>query len=80
MYHKNAGYSTTGPGTSNTAINFLGAGIEAKLSKLFGVDLSYMIPAGDKKLGWTLDSSYNVVTSIEMGPMVKLGFIFSFYL
>lgn len=83
MSHKNFGDSRTGSGTSDTRINFWGAGIEAKLSKLFGVDLSFLFPVGDKKLGWTLDFSdgtYNTVTTEEMGPLVKLGFIFSFYL
>lgn len=83
MSHKNFGDSRTGSGRSDTRINFLGAGIEAKLSKLFGVDLSFLFPVCDKRLGYTLDLSgdtYNKVTTQEMGPLAKLGFIFSFYL
>jgi hypothetical protein len=47
------------------------------------IGLSFSFLAGDKKPGWTMDftgGTYDTVTSEEMGTLIKLGFIFSFYL
>ncbi len=79
MKHFNAGDSRTGSGIYNSRIEFLGLGIEAKITKLFGIDLLYYKAIGGKGLEYSIYSgpSSNKVTTSEMESMIKLGFIFN---
>lgn len=75
LNHHNSGDSRTGRGTYNIKIEFIGAGVEAKLTKIFGLDLIYYLPIGKKDLEYDL---YSVPkTTSKMESMIKLGFIFN---
>lgn len=82
LKHFNAGDSRTGGGTYSNKIEFLGAGMEARLTKVFGVDLIYFIPIGGKELEYlidinSVDLSLEKITTTKMVSMIKLGFIFN---
>lgn len=80
MKHFNFGDSRTGSGTYDSTINFWGFGIETKFTKLFSLDLIYYLPFGEKGLGYSLDfnsNDYKKITTSEIGPEIKLGFIFN---
>ncbi len=80
LNHSNKGDSRTGNGTYSNNFQFIGIGIEARLSKIFGVDLTYYMPFGEKGLGYSLDFSsnnYRRITTSEIESVIKLGFIFN---
>ncbi len=59
-------------------LNFAGIGAEAKLTKVFGLDLTVYFPFGNKGLEYELDfdNPSRIILVSRMGPMIKLGFIF----
>ena len=83
LKHFNAGDSRTFGGIYNNEIEFIGIGMEAKLTKLFGLDLIFYIPIGEKGLEYSLDfysTDIRKVTTSRMGTMLKLGFVFNIHL
>ena len=84
LNHNNAGDSRNSGGTFNNTIEFIGIGIEAKLIKLFAMDLIFYVPVGNRDLEYSIDysSSYSVkrVTSSKITSIIKLGFIINFNL
>lgn len=81
MKHSNGGNSHTGGGTYSYTLDFIGFGAEAKLKKVFALDLVYYIPVGRTDLEYELDYlNGGIIKTSKMGSMIKLGFIFSFYL
>ncbi len=62
----------------------MGIGIEAKLIKLFAMDLIFYVPVGNRDLEYSIDysSNYSVkrVTSSKITSIIKLGFIINFNL
>jgi len=79
MLHTNVGNSHTSGGTYDTKFNFIGFGIEAKLKEFFSLDLVCYLPVGKKDLEYqiTYNNFNNISTANQMGPMIKLGFIFN---
>lgn len=80
LKHFNAGDSRTGNGIYNNRIEFLGTGIEVRMTKVFGIDLIYYIPIGEKGLEYSIDINlinYGIITTSQMDSMIKLGFIFN---
>jgi len=80
LKHFNFGDSRTGSGTYSNRIQFIGFGIEAKLTKVFGADLTYYKAIGNKGLEYSIYPSTNKnirVTTSKMESMIKLGFIFN---
>ena len=78
LNHQNEGHEGTGDGTLTNTYNFIGLGAEIKASELFSADLSYYIPVGRKVFDYTLEPDDTVYTT-QVGSLVRLGFIFSFY-
>jgi hypothetical protein len=78
--HQNDGHSGTGDGTSNNTFNYFGAGFEYKVSKLFSGDLAYYYPLGKRGYDYEFSSDPDkFINTTQVGSLVKLGFIFSFY-
>ena len=80
LNHSNKGDSRTGNGTYSNNLQFVGIGAEARLTKVFGLDLTYYIPIGEKGLGYSLDfssNSYRTITTSKIESLIKLGFIFN---
>lgn len=80
LNHNNAGDSRISGGSYNNTIEFIGAGVEAKLTKLFGVDLIFYVPVGNSDLefaNYVGGFTYKRVTSTKITTMIKLGFIFN---
>ena len=81
MAHFNGGDSRNLNGTYDTKFNFLGAGIEAKATKVFGIDLIYYFPIGDNKLTYsrkfTAEGSRYSLSTTNITSLIKLGFIFN---
>ncbi len=84
LNHNNAGGGGNSGGSYNHTIEFIGAGVEAKLIKLFAIDLIYYVPVRNSDLEYSIDysSDYSVkrIASTKITSMAKLGFIFSFSL
>ena len=81
LNHNNAGGGGNSGGPYNNTLEFLGAGAEAKLTKLFSLDLIFYAPVGNSDLEYSNyvgGFTYNRVTSTKITTMIKLGFIFSF--
>ncbi len=80
LEHFNAGSSGNTGGIYSNNFSFGGIGIEAKLSRLFSLDLNYYLPFGEKGLGYSLDfnsNDYKKITTSKIGSVIKLGFIFN---
>ncbi len=77
LNHFNVGDSRTGNGTYSFRMDFIGVGVEAKLIKIFSLDLTYYIPINEKRLEYEVGNLDEHVTTSEMGPMIKIGFIFN---
>jgi hypothetical protein len=84
MIHSNSGNSHMSGGAYNHRMDFIGFGVEAKIRKLFSLDLVCYVPVGEKNLEYEIDYStnsgaaiYSFITTSKMGPMLKLGFIFN---
>jgi hypothetical protein len=84
LNHINSGNSHNSGGTYSNTIEFMGIGIEAKLIKLFAMDLIYYVPVGNSDLEYSIDyssdNSVKGIASTKMTSMIKLGFIISFNL
>ena len=81
LNHNNAGGGGNSGGPYNNTLEFLGAGAEAKLTKLFSLDLIFYAPVGNSDLEYSNyvgGFTYNRVTSTKITTMIKLGFIFNF--
>lgn len=81
MIHFNGGDARNLNGTYGTTFKFVGAGIEGKMTKVFGLDLIYYLPVGDRKLTYSLEydrieKTYKPSFTNITG-MLKLGFIFN---
>ncbi len=79
LKHNNAGSSGNTGGVYSTDFSFVGIGAEVKFTSVFGMDLNYYIPVGDRELEYSLEyiPTTRKVTTNEIGPMIKLGFIFN---
>ncbi|QQS36429.1 MAG: hypothetical protein IPM56_00290 [Ignavibacteriales bacterium] len=79
LKHNNAGSSGNTGGVHSTDFSFAGIGAEVKFTSVFGMDLNYYIPVGDRELEYSLEyiPATRKVTTNEIGPMIKLGFIFN---
>ncbi len=75
LNHSNKGDSRTGSGTISDKIEFIGAGVEVKLTKVFGMDLIYYKPIKEKALEYSIH--INPGTTSIMKSLIKLGFIFN---
>ncbi len=83
LNHNNVGDGGNSGGPYHNTIEFLGGGVEAKLTKFFGVDLIFYFPVGKNDLeyaNYVGGFTYKRVTSTKITSMVKLGFIFNFSL
>ncbi len=78
LNHQNQGHEGVGTGTLSNTYNFFGLGAELKVSKLFSADLAYYVPVGRKVFDYSLEPDKTVYNS-QVGSLVRLGFIFSFY-
>jgi hypothetical protein len=84
LNHNNSGGGGTSGGPYNNTLEFIGAGVEAKLTKFFGVDLIFYVPIAVSDLEYTrqVDTSYSLErkTTTKITSMIKLGFILNFNL
>jgi len=84
LNHNNSGEGGNSGGPYKNTIEFVGVGAEAKLTKLFGVDLIYYIPVGVSDLEYLNQVNSNYLserkTKSKITSMIKLGFIFNFNL
>src|SRR5690554_2440695 len=86
MLHENSGASHQGWGIYNRNMVFIGFGAEAKITEIFSLDLVYYAPVGKTDLKYEFNyftnsgaATYSPITISQMGPMVKLGFIFNVF-
>ncbi len=82
MIHFNGGDARNLNGTYATTFNFIGAGIELKITKVFGMNLIYYVPVGDNRLTYSgyfvsTDSGHYENSTSNIVSIFKLGFIFN---
>lgn len=79
LNHNNSGNSGNTGGVYNSNFEFIGAGVEVKFTSVFGMDLNYYVPIGNRDLEYYLEywATNKKVTTNEIGSMIKLGFIFN---
>lgn len=77
LNHFNGGNLGMGHGTYDDRMDFIGFGVEGKLTKLFSMDITFYTPIGKKNLEYEVGSFDERITTAKMGPMIKLSFIFN---
>jgi hypothetical protein len=79
LNHNNSGSSGNTGGVYDSNFEFIGAGVEIKFTSVFGMDLNYYVPIGNRDLEYSLEywATNRKVTTNEVGSMIKLGFIFN---
>ena len=76
LNHLNVEDSGMGYCTYGNNINFIGLGIESKVTKLFCLDIVCYLPVAKNDLEYEFHVDKNITTT-KMGPLIKLGFIFN---
>lgn len=76
LRHINGGSDHNSGGTYTEPINFIGAGAEAKLTKVFGLDLIFYLPIGNNNLEYSIGDNGVRILSSQMKIIIRLGFIF----
>lgn len=86
LIHFNQGQSHNTGGVYSTNFNFIGAGFQYQMTKLFGMDFTFYFPIGDKSFSYYL-MGYEFLDGNNIGKqnhknldsMFKLSFIFNIF-